>query len=98
MLPRSRYQELEADQLGVDMLAMACYRPDSALKMQELLGQIDGQSSSNNAGFFTYLSTHPATSERVAAIRQKLPSAELYYQQNCRSRIAVLLDFIRNSS
>ena len=62
----SREDELEADALALDYLAEAGYDPRAALRFHELLAQ---QTADTSGGL---LSTHPAGSERVEAIRRRL--------------------------
>ncbi len=64
----SRGQELEADQIGVRLMAKAGYDPHAAmrfLKSLERSGILRGVSAPKNS--IDFLSTHPSTPERIEA-------------------------------
>ena len=64
----SRSDELEADQFGLDNLQGAGYAPSGMISfMQKLLQQ--GNSVP------TFLSTHPATSERIERLKAEIPAS-----------------------
>lgn len=67
--PHSRSDETEADELGFDMLTQAGYAPEAmASFMKKLL-------SANSGGRPpTFLSTHPATGDRVSRLQAKADS------------------------
>nr|XP_043608727.1 uncharacterized protein LOC122580514 [Erigeron canadensis] len=58
-LPFSRRMEIEADYIGVLLMASAGYDPRIAPKVFEKLGQVSGDSALQN-----YLSTHPSGKKR----------------------------------
>ncbi len=60
----SRSEELEADRHGVEILQRAGYSKDV---MIDALSWVMQSSQANGGGF---LSTHPATQDRIAALRQ----------------------------
>ncbi|MDX2231090.1 MAG: M48 family metallopeptidase [Leptolyngbyaceae cyanobacterium bins.349] len=66
--PNSRRDELEADSLGLEMLRRAGYAPVAMVSFMEKLLQ-------NGGSVPTVLSTHPATDERIARLRQSLNSS-----------------------
>ncbi len=71
-LPRSREAELEADRIGLQNLRQAGYAPIGMITfMKKLL-----QSGSSSPAF---LSTHPATSQRVQALTQAV-NPDIAYQ------------------
>lgn len=74
ILPYSRKHELEADHIGIMLMAKAGYDPAEAPKFWErFAGAKDG---SQPAEFF---STHPSDARRSATLRELLPEAlELY--------------------
>lgn len=74
ILPYSRKHELEADHIGVMLMAKAGYDPTEAPRFWErFAGQKDG------AAPIEFLSTHPSDARRSAALRELLPEAvELY--------------------
>jgi predicted Zn-dependent protease len=76
MLPYSRLHESEADHLGLIFMAMAGYDPRSALAFMERL-----KASAKSAAPPQFLSTHPADSARINAMRQVLPEAMTYYKK-----------------
>lgn len=65
----SRSDELEADQFGLDNLTEAGYAPSGMVSfMEKLLEQ--------GSSVPTFLSTHPATSERIERLQAAIPDAE----------------------
>ena len=64
-LPNSREDELEADQLGLINLQKAGYAPIGMVSFMFKLLQKGGSAPS-------FLSTHPATSERITLLRRRL--------------------------
>lgn len=62
-LPFSRKLELEADSIGLRLMAQACYDPRASIQMNTSLGKLDKSSQ------FKYFSTHPPSAERVQALR-----------------------------
>lgn len=57
--------EIEADHIGIMLLAAAGYDPRIAPKVYEKLGKITGDSTLNN-----YLSTHPSSEKRAQLLSQ----------------------------
>ena len=76
MLPYSRLHESEADHLGLIFMAMAGYDPNSAIPFMERLKAAD-----QSAAAPQFLSTHPADSARINAMRQVIPEAMQYYKK-----------------
>ena len=72
LLPFSRKQELEADELGLIFMAMAGYNPSHA----ELFWSRMAQNGSSTPEF---ASTHPSDERRILDIRKNLPKALKYY-------------------
>ena len=65
----SRSDELEADQFGLENIKGAGYAPSGMIGfMQKLLEQ--------GSSVPTFLSTHPATSERIERLQAEIPDAE----------------------
>ncbi len=78
LLPFSRAQESEADQLGLIFMAKAGYNPEQAL---EFWGKMQAQAG--GASPPELLSTHPAPGTRISKIEEQLPEAmELYHQRS----------------
>ncbi|KAJ0987250.1 hypothetical protein J5N97_005606 [Dioscorea zingiberensis] len=64
-LPFSRRMEIEADYIGLLLMASAGYDPRVAPRVYEKLGQISRESSLND-----YLSTHPSSKKRAKLLSQ----------------------------
>jgi predicted Zn-dependent protease len=63
----SRERELQADELGIRLVAAAGYNVDEGLKFISQLGQLTG--SKGFAGVGKYFSTHPGFEERIENIK-----------------------------
>ena len=74
MLPYSRTQEYEADNIGLILMAKAGYDPRGALGFWERLSK--GKSASSPPSF---LSTHTTDYYRITKIKNLLPDALKYY-------------------
>lgn len=74
LLPFSRTQESEADELGLTFMAMAGYDPREAVAFWQRM-------SANKAGQAPpeFLSTHPSDQTRIRQIQEHLPQALKYY-------------------
>jgi beta-barrel assembly-enhancing protease len=88
-LPNSRQDELEADQLGLENLILAGYAPSAMVTFMEQLARSAGSAPA-------ILSTHPATGERVARLREAIASSgrqggDGLDSASYRQRIRVLL-------
>lgn len=75
MLPYSRKQELEADQLGLIFMAMAGYNPQMAESFWIRMSQNSGGGSTSE-----FMSTHPSDGTRIKKIKEELPEAMKYYK------------------
>ncbi|KAI0721774.1 peptidase family M48-domain-containing protein [Fomitopsis betulina] len=69
-LPNSRKKELEADKVGLKLMAKACYDPAAAPAMFVRLAQLEGGGSGP-----AFLATHPATTKRIKKLERLLPEA-----------------------
>lgn len=78
MLPHSRRQELEADQLGLIYMARAGYNPREAVDFWKRFSQHKGGGGGKNIAF---LSTHPLDEERIKQLESLLPQAEAEYKK-----------------
>jgi predicted Zn-dependent protease len=76
ILPFSRTQEYEADELGLYFMAMAGYDPRSAPAFWERMEKLGSSSTP------AFLSTHPTSANRMAELNKKMPKALEYYQAN----------------
>lgn len=79
LLKYGRTQELEADEMGLYLMAMAGYDPRQA---QPFWQRMETMSSSRNTPEF--LSTHPSPENRRADIAKHLPRALEYYKTSGR--------------
>jgi predicted Zn-dependent protease len=76
LLPYSRRQELEADRIGLTLMARAGYDPRGALSFWErMAAQVQAQP-------LEFLSTHPSSETRIEDIRKELPEAMAVYEAN----------------
>ncbi len=76
ILPYSRKHELEADSIGLGLMAEAGYDPSAAPVFWERFAAIKGE-----GGSVEFISTHPSDSRRSARLREQLPSAMQIYEQ-----------------
>lgn len=74
ILPYSRHQESQADSLGLHIMARAGYDPQAALTLWHNMEQAAGN------GPPAFLSTHPATADRIQQLQAEMPDAEREYQ------------------
>ncbi len=72
VLPFNRKQELEADHLGLILMAIAGYDPHAAIPFWQRMSEQGG-------GSMEFLSTHPSDGNRVKEIQNDLPEAMEYY-------------------
>lgn len=77
MLKYGRAQELEADRMGLYLMAMAGYDPRQAMPFWERMEKM----SSNANRPPEFLSTHPSPDSRRADLEKWMPEALKYYQQ-----------------
>ena len=73
MLPFNRKQELEADHLGLILMAIAGYNPDAAVPFWQRMSQSGG------AAVPEWMSTHPSDATRITDIQKALPEAKQVY-------------------
>ncbi|TDB64624.1 M48 family metallopeptidase [Arundinibacter roseus] len=75
LLPNSRRQESEADELGLTFIAKAGYDPQNAVGFwQRMAAASNGQKPPQ------FLSTHPADNTRIRDIKSHLPKAQKVFQ------------------
>lgn len=73
MLPFSRLQESEADEMGLIFMAMAGYNPEAAAPFW---GRMAKASSGSKPPEF--LSTHPSNATRITKLKAAVPKAKAY--------------------
>lgn len=76
LLPFSREHEAEADAIGLVYMARAGYDPSEAVSFWERFKKATG-----GDGPPEFLSTHPAPSSRIRALRKMLPKAQEEYRK-----------------
>ncbi len=76
VLPFSRRQEYEADQIGLVLMAKAGYDPREAVGFFQRM-----MSASDKPSPPAFLSTHPADQARIEAIKEMIPRAMQYYRK-----------------
>ncbi|KAG1534400.1 hypothetical protein G6F50_015575 [Rhizopus delemar] len=75
LLPGSRVQEPEADQLGQRLMAQAGFNPAQAVDLwQNMMAASGGRSPQ-------WLSTHPDPANRIQELRRDAPALTPVYQQ-----------------
>ncbi|KAJ1954993.1 metalloendopeptidase [Dispira parvispora] len=70
LLPNSRKCETEADMIGLQLMAQACFDPKAAVGLWERMSEAESQVN------LEYLSTHPNSRGRIQRIKEWLPDAE----------------------
>ena len=76
ILPYSRKHEMEADQIGVMLMARAGYDPSEAPVFWERFS-----ATKTGAAPMEFMSTHPSDAHRAAALRELLPEAMSDYNK-----------------
>jgi len=72
MLPYSRTQEYEADYLGMILMTLAGYNPESTISFWKKMSAGGSGSGSD------FLSTHPSDDKRIAELQKRLPEMAKY--------------------
>lgn len=78
MLPYSRLQELEADELGLLYMARAGFDPRAAVAFWQRFSDYNARRGGSTPEF---LSTHPVDSRRIAELQRMLPRAIAEYER-----------------
>ena len=74
-LPNSRGNENEADLIGIELAARAGYDPNAAVSLWKKMEAAGGGSQPE------FMSTHPSSSSRIAALEAAIPKVMPLYQQ-----------------
>jgi predicted Zn-dependent protease len=72
-LPNSRTAETEADQIGIQLAAMAGYKPEAAVTLWQKMNALDKSHPPQ------FLSTHPNPDNRIKALSALVPEMDAYY-------------------
>jgi predicted Zn-dependent protease len=75
--------EAEADAIGLQLLARACYDPEANVRMLQRLSSHERAAGGPAAQVPGLLRTHPLTESRVARVRAALPEAYKVYGRHC---------------
>ncbi len=79
-LPHSRYQESEADRIGLRYMARAGFDPEQAVHFWERFAEFNRKSGAETPWF---LWTHPLDETRIKQLKEWMPEAKaLYRPQN----------------
>ncbi|KAL9076614.1 MAG: hypothetical protein Q9161_000946 [Pseudevernia consocians] len=88
--PGSRKMESEADYIGLLMMAQACYNPNAAVGLWERMAKAEQYAPPQ------FLSTHPASKNRMTVIQEWLPQAQQKRAEGeCESTFEYVDDFRR---
>jgi predicted Zn-dependent protease len=74
--PESQRKEFEADQIGLFLMADAGFNPDDAIALWTTMARSEGAGS----GAMSFLSSHPASEERLDQLGTLLPAARERYR------------------
>ena len=77
LLPYSRVHELEADKIGLIIMAIAGYNPGAAPVFWERMS-----AQSNHQSPPEFLSTHPSNERRIEEMKLFVPEAKKYAEKN----------------
>lgn len=81
IMAHGRYQESEADHLGLIFMSMAGYNPNEAV---DFWGRMAAKSA-GGAKQPVWLSTHPSDAQRISDIKSRMGEAMKYYNASAKS-------------
>jgi predicted Zn-dependent protease len=77
-LPFSRKCEIEADQIGLQLIAQACFDPRESINMWARMA------SQERGPSLAFLNTHPASKDRIRKLEKWMPEAlDTYHKSDC---------------
>lgn len=79
VLPHSRFQESEADRIGLRYAARAGYDPRAALTFWQKMNQ-----QAQSSGMPKFLSTHPSGADRMQVLQEEMPQVLPLYEAAVR--------------
>ena len=82
-LPFSRSMEIEADTMGMELMARAGFDPAGAVRVWQKMAALSGGKSPT-----TFLSTHPSDSARITNLQNQLPKVIPLFEEAKRSGIS----------
>jgi predicted Zn-dependent protease len=74
LLPYSRKQEYEADELGLIFMSMAGYNPNEAVSFWQRM------TADKEPSISDFMSTHPSDDKRIAKLQEAVPKAMQFYK------------------
>jgi metalloendopeptidase OMA1, mitochondrial len=77
-LPYARKHETEADEVGLMLMAAACFDPRESVPLWERMSEASGGQAPPE-----FASTHPNPGTRIARLRELLPKAQAYRDRYC---------------
>lgn len=86
ILPFSRNQESESDQIGLIYMARAGYNPEEAVRFWEIMYETNKGKSKPPQ----WLSTHPPTLKRIEDLKRLLPEAMKIYDSSEKAQLKKL--------
>lgn len=78
LLPFSRKDESEADEIGLMLAAAACYDPQAAIPLWQRMEQQGGGQRAPE-----FMSTHPNPGNRIERLHQLMPQATAMHDKYC---------------
>lgn len=77
-LPYARKHETEADEVGLMLMAAACFDPQEAVPLWQRMSEASGGQAPPE-----FASTHPNPGTRIAHLQELMPKAQQYRQRFC---------------